>query len=73
MDSEFKDYLQEFIFNAVDMTVKDIKIEGVDASTINKYIRAVEDERIDFDRINFMDEGLLNVGTVDVIDRDNKP
>lgn len=69
MNSEFKDYLQEFIFDPVNLTVKDISIEGVNASTINYYIRQVKDPRIDFSRINFMDEGLLNVGQVEVVDK----
>lgn len=69
MNSEFKNYLQEFIFDPVNLNVSQISIEGVDATQINQYIRKVNDPRIDMSRVNIMEDGQkLDVGEVEVID-----
>ena len=71
MQSEFKDYLSEFIFTPLNLTIESIEEKQLNASKIKEYIERVNktNPRVDLTRINFMDE-LLNVGEVKVIDNE---
>lgn len=73
MQSEFKSYLSEFIFEPINLTIESIEEKQLNASKIKEYIERVNktNPRVDLTRINFMDE-LLNVGEVKVIDSELK-
>lgn len=70
MESEFKEYLEEFIFSPENLTIESIEDKNFNASKIKQYIEQVNktNPRVDLTRINFMDE-LLNVGELKVSDQ----
>ena len=73
MDSDFKDYLDEFIFGPENLVIDSIEEKTMNASKIKQYIEEVNrtNSRVDLTRINFMDE-LLNVFELQVSDQNKQ-